>query len=110
MTSAFGRPNGKGRVSIKRFAIAIVPACFIAVSALGVSAAGAPPLPDNCTKDQGTVTWTTFDGPGKNQAGVGTTTEVETQGNTKNKSPEPQDLQDSESCNPPSSQGRPCNP
>jgi hypothetical protein len=107
---AFGRPNGKGRVLVKRFAIAIVAACFIAVSAFGVSAAGAAPLPDNCTKDQGTVTCTTFDGPGKNQAGVGTTTEVETQGNTKNKSPEPQDLQDSESCNPPSSQGRPCNP
>jgi hypothetical protein len=51
---------------VKRFAIAIVAACFIAVSAFGVSAGGAAPLPDNCTKDQGTVTCTTFDGPGKN--------------------------------------------
>jgi len=96
---------------IKRFiAIAVVPACFAAVSFVGVSAAGAAPLPDNCTKDKGTVTCTTFEGPGNNQAGVGTTTSTETQGNTTNKSPEPQNLQDSQSCKPPSSQGRPCNP
>jgi hypothetical protein len=96
---------------IKRvIAIAVVPACFMAVSVFGMSGAGAAPLPDNCTKDKGTVTCTTFEGPGKNQAGVGTTTSDETQGNTTNTSPEPQDLQSSESCNPPSSQGRPCNP
>ena len=90
---------------IKRFiAIAVVPACFATVSFVGVSAAGAAPLPDNCTKDKGTVTCT--EGPGKNQGGVGTSTE--TQGNTTNTSPEPQDL--TTSCNPPKSQGLPCNP
>ncbi len=72
--------------------------------------ANAAPLPDNCQKVQGEVTCTTFEGPGNNQAGVGTTTTTETQGNTTNKSPEPQDLTDSQACNPPSSQGRPCNP
>lgn len=72
--------------------------------------ANAAPLPDNCQKVQGEVTCTTFEGPGNNQAGVGTTTTTETQGNTTNKSPEPQDLNDSQTCNPPSSQGRPCNP
>jgi hypothetical protein len=73
-------------------------------SALGAAAA---PLPDNCTKDRGTVTCTTFEGPGKNQAGVGTTEEVETKGNTTNKSPEPQGLMDDCSANPPKSQGAP---
>jgi hypothetical protein len=108
----FRAPDGKVRALIKRvIAIAVVPACFMAVSVFGMSAAGAAPLPDNCTKDQGTVTCTTFEGPGKNRGGVGETTVVETQGNTTNKSPEEQqDLEDSESCNPPSSQGRPCNP
>ena len=57
-----------------------------------------------CTKYKGTVTCTS--GPGSNQAGVGTSTE--TQGNTSNTSPAPQDLQTS--CNPSSSQGKPCNP
>jgi hypothetical protein len=74
------------------------------------TAANAAPLPDNCERVQGTVTCTTFEGPGNNQAGVGTTTETETKGNTTNKSPEPQDLEDSTSCNPPTSQGRPCYP
>jgi hypothetical protein len=73
-------------------------------------AASAGQLPDNCTKTQGEVTCTTFDGPGNNQAGVGETTITETQGNTSNKSPAPQDLSDSDSCKPPSSQGEPCNP
>lgn len=72
-------------------------------------AAGAAPLPDNCTKTQGTVTCTTFDGPGNNQAGVGETTTTETQGNTSNKSPEEsQDLQDTQTCKPPKSNGAPC--
>ena len=57
--------------------------------ALAVPAFAAP-LPDNCTKDQGTVTCTTFEGPGKNQGGVGTTETTESQGNTTNKSPEEQ--------------------
>jgi hypothetical protein len=74
------------------------------------SVAGAGPLPDNCTKDKGTVTCTTFDGPGKNQGGVGTTSIDETQGNTSNTSPTPQELDSSSSCNPPTSQGAPCNP
>jgi hypothetical protein len=78
--------------------------------ALAAAPAGGAPLPDNCTKDKGTVTCTTFDGPGKNQAGVGTTTSAETQGNTSNTSPDPQDLESDESCNPDTSQGLPCNP
>jgi len=96
---------------MRRFiAIAISSACFLAGSVFWVSAAGAAPLPDNCTKDKGTVTCTTFEGPGKNQAGVGTTSVDETQGNTTNTSPEPQDLDSFDSCKPPSSQGLPCNP
>jgi hypothetical protein len=90
--------------------ILIASALFLVGSAYGLSPAGAAALPDGCTKVQGQVTCTTFDGPGNNQAGVGETTSTETQGNTTNKNPEPQDLQDSESCNPASSQGRPCNP
>ena len=73
-------------------------------------AAGAAPLADNCTKDQGQVTCTTFEGPGNNQAGVGETTIVETQGNTSNKSPKPQNLEDTDSCTPASSKGEPCFP
>jgi hypothetical protein len=65
------------------------------------SAASAAPLPDNCTKDKGTVSC--FEGPGKNQGGVGSTNE--TQGNTKNTSPEPQDLECT--TNPAKSQGAP---
>ena len=70
----------------------------------------AGPLPDNCDRDKGEVTCITFDGPGKNQAGVGTTTKNETQGNTTNTSPEPQDLDSTETCKPPKSNGTPCNP
>lgn len=77
---------------------------LVGASAMGAVAA---PLPDNCTKDKGTVTCSTFDGPGNNQGGVGTTTTEETQGNTKNKSPEPQDLTDDCSWSPPKSQGAP---
>jgi hypothetical protein len=86
--------------------------CTAAAALLSIAApASAGPLPDNCEKDRGTVTCTTFDGPGKNQGGVGETTITETQGNTSNVSPEEsQDLESSETCNPPSSQGRPCNP
>lgn len=74
------------------------------ISSLLVGTAQAGPLPDNCTKDKGTVTCT--DGPGKNQGGVGTATD--TQGNTTNTSPEPQDLETT--CHPPKSAvwGAPC--
>jgi hypothetical protein len=86
----------------------------LVVAALLVLALAAPafaaPLPDNCTKTQGEVTCTTFEGPGNNQAGVGETTTTETQGNTENTSPAPQDLDQTQSCNPPTSQGAPCNP
>ena len=77
---------------------------FVGGSSLSASAG---PLPDNCTKTQGTVTCTTFDGPGKNQGGVGSTSTDETQGNTKNTSPEPQDLSSGCTSNPPKSQGAP---
>jgi len=93
---------------IKRISLAITAALLVV--ALSAPAALAAPLADNCTRTNGEVTCTTFDGPGKNQAGVGETTETETQGNTTNKKPAPQDLQDSDSCNPSSSKGKPCNP
>ena len=83
---------------------------MLTLSAFLSSPAFAGNLPDNCTKDKGTVTCTTFDGPGNNQAGVGVTTVDETQGNTTNTSPDPQDLDSTESCRPPTSQGEPCNP
>jgi hypothetical protein len=92
----------------KAFALGVL---VVSLALIQVAPSGAAPLPDNCTKEQGTVTCTTFEGPGNNQGGVGETTNTETQGNTTNKSPEEsQDLQDTQSCNPPSSQGRPCNP
>ncbi|RZS68786.1 hypothetical protein EV187_1224 [Agromyces ramosus] len=77
---------------------------LVGASAMGAAAA---PLPDGCTKDRGTVTCATFEGPGKNQAGVGSTSTVETKGNTTNTSPEPQDLEDECTVNPPNSQGAP---
>ena len=73
---------------------------MLTVGGMTAPAWGAPLL-DNCTKEQGTVTC--FEGPGKNQAGVGSNNE--TQGNTKNTSPEPQDLECT--VNPPTSQGAP---
>jgi hypothetical protein len=81
----------------------------LAALLLGASAGPvlAGPLPDNCTKDRGTVTCTTFEGPGNNQAGVGSTSSTETKGNTKNTSPEPQDLTSACTVNPPTSQGAP---
>jgi len=90
---------------IRRITILVVAALLVLALAAPAFAA---PLPDNCTKDK--VTCTTFEGPSNNQAGVGEATKTETQGNTKNKSPEPQDLQDSSSCKPPNSQGKPCIP
>ena len=71
------------------------------------TAAQAAPLPDNCTRVQGEVTCTTFEGPGNNQGGVGSTTTTETQGNTENVSPEPQDLDSACTVRPPTSQGAP---
>ena len=82
----------------------------LALSCLAVPMASAAPLPDNCTRTQGEVTCSSFQGPGNNQAGVGETTTTNTQGNSTNFSPEPQGTGSSSSCNPPSSQGRPCNP
>lgn len=83
----------------------------LAVAIFVVSAApiaSAAPLPDNCTRVQGTVTCTETTGPGKNQGGVGTTETTETKGNTSNKSPEePQQLEDDCTKRPPSSQGGP---
>jgi hypothetical protein len=90
---------------IRRITTLVVAALLM--MALAVPAFAAP-LPDNCTKEQGTVTCTTFEGPGNNQGGVGTTETVETQGNTKNKSPEEQqDLEDECAKRPPNAQGGP---
>jgi hypothetical protein len=89
---------------IKRITTLVLAALF--AMSVAVPAALAAPLPDNCTKEQGTVTCTTTEGPGKNQGGVGTTETTETQGNTKNKSPEEQqDLEDECTKKPPKSQG-----
>lgn len=96
------------RNALRRLCTAAIVAAMMMM--LMASPALAGQLPDNCTKVKGTVTCTTFDGPGKNQAGVGTTTIDETQGNTTNISPEPQDLESSETCKPPTSKGTPCNP
>ena len=85
--------------TLRRLALVPLLAGAIAVVPFGSSAA---PLPSNCTKTQGTVSC--FEGPGNNQAGVGTT--AESQGNTTNTSPAPQDL--TTSCKPPKSQGAPC--
>jgi hypothetical protein len=99
------------RSSMRRKSLgAVLATTAVAVGLTVPAGASAAPLPDNCTKVQGQVTCTTFDGPGMNRAGVGETTIVETQGNTTNVSPEPQDLDMSETCNPPTSQGTPCNP
>jgi hypothetical protein len=92
---------------MKRVGAAIA-VCAVAVGLTIPAGAGAAPLPDNCTKEQGTVTCTTTEGPGKNQGGVGTTESVETQGNTKNKSPEEQqDLTDECTKKPAGAQGDP---
>jgi hypothetical protein len=90
---------------IKRISLFFV-AALLAV-ALCAPVAVAAPLPDNCTKQQGTVTCSTFEGPGNNQAGVGTTETTQGQGNPENTSPEPQELEDTCNANPPSSQGQP---
>ena len=93
--------------TVRRFVL--LPVLITAALLVMPLGSGAAPLPDNCTREQGTVTCSTFDGPGNNQAGVGTTTDTETQGNTSNKSPEEQqDLEDTQSCKPPKSQGAPC--
>jgi hypothetical protein len=102
------RRVGIGEVTIMRkAAIATIIAGVLTFGS--VSAAVAAPLPEGCTKDQGTVTCTSFEGPGNNQGGVGETEETTTQGNTSNFSPEPQGTGQTSSCNPPSSQGAPCN-
>jgi hypothetical protein len=85
--------------TLKRYSLLPLLAVGLAVVPLGSSAA---PLPADCTKTRGTVSC--FSGPGNNQAGVGTTTQ--TQGNTTNFSPAPQEP--GTSCKPPKSQGAPC--
>jgi hypothetical protein len=85
--------------------VIILLALIVGALAIPATSVGAP-LPDNCQKDQGTVTCTTTEGPGKNQGGVGTVETTETQGNTSNKSPEePQDLDDECAKKPPNAQG-----
>ena len=90
----------------KRSLIVLSIALGLVVSAFA-GTAGSAPLPDNCTKVQGTVVCSTFDGPGNNQAGVGTTTTTQAQGNTSNFSPAPQEPGTTTSCKPPKSQGNP---
>jgi len=86
----------------------IAGAFAVTLFVVGIPVAGAAPLADNCTRTQGTVTCTEFEGPGKNQGGVGNETTDETQGNTTNKSPDPQELKGPDcSQSPESSQGNP---
>ena len=88
---------------IKRMVVLVSAALLVLALAAPAFAA---PLPSNCERVQGEVTCTTTEGPGKNQGGVGTTETTETQGNTKNKSPEEQqDLQDECAKKPPKAQG-----
>jgi hypothetical protein len=86
---------------MRRFCSLLTGALLTGTALLGVAPAAAAPLPENCTKVQGTVSC--FEGPGNNQAGVGSTNE--TQGNTENTSPAPQDLECAVS--PSKSQGAP---
>ena len=80
----------------------VLAGCLVTAGLFSVpTLASGAPLPDNCSKTQGTVSC--FEGPGNNQAGVGSTNE--TQGNTTNTSPEPQDLECT--VNPSKSQGAP---
>lgn len=88
--------------------VAVLCVLVFSLALIPVASSGAAPLPDNCDRDNGTVTCTTTEGPGNNQGGVGTTEEVETQGNTKNKSPEEQqDLTDECDKRPAGAQGDP---
>ena len=92
---------------MKQKIIASLAAMLLAVAMLALPAS-AEPLPENCERVKGTVTCTTFEGPGKNQGGVGNETTDETKGNTKNKNPEPQDLADEECTqSPTNSKGKP---
>ena len=90
---------------MRKFLVTITLSGLLIIGSSMSAVAG--PLPDNCTRTQGTVTCTTFDGPGNNQGGVGSTSTDETQGNTSNKKPAPQDLQSDCTSNPPKSQGGP---
>jgi hypothetical protein len=80
------------------FSLALIPVA---------SSGAAQDLPEGCTKFKGTVTCTTTDGPGNNQGGVGTVETDETKGNTTNKNPEPQDLQEDCDKRPAGAQGDP---
>ena len=90
---------------MKRTGIVLMLVVSMFVAMMAISHAG---LPAGCVKVRGQVTCTSFEGPGKNQAGVGTTTTEETQGNLENTSPEPQDLDSGSTCKPSKSKGRPC--
>ncbi|WP_052668783.1 hypothetical protein [Nitriliruptor alkaliphilus] len=87
--------------------ITTVLAMTLLVMSMLAGPALAQPLPENCERVQGTVTCTTEEGPGENQAGVGCTTETETKGNTTNTSPTPQNLETTEEQNPEGAQGDP---
>ena len=86
---------------LKRLALLPLLLASVALVPWGSDAAS---LPAGCSKVQGTVVCTTFEGPGNNQGGVGTTTTSTTQGNTSNYSPTPQGTGDSSTCKPPKSQ------
>jgi hypothetical protein len=94
------------RSNTMRRIIGVLAAALLAMSMLAGPAL-AEPLPENCERVRGTVTCTYEEGPGNNQAGVGSTETVETKGNTTNKNPEPQDLEDECTQNPENAQGGP---
>ena len=72
----------------------------IALMAVPLFSGAASTSTSSCTKVKGQWVCTTFEGPGNNQAGVGTTTDTTTQGNQTNFSPEPQGTGTSSSCKP----------
>ena len=93
---------------IKRISLLVVVALMAAMMLVATAAPAfaiseADAEANGCTKEKGTVDCFT-PSPPKNQAGLGE--DKKTKGNLKNDNPEGT----GETCNPPNSQGRPCNP
>ena len=73
----------------------------VALTVAAPLAFAAQDLPPGCTKDKGTITCKTTDKPGNSEQGSGdppptAVVEDETQGNTTNKKPAPQELKNDE--------------
>ena len=81
----------------------------IALMAVPLFSGAATTSTQSCSKVKGTWVCTTFEGPGNNQAGVGTTTNTTTQGKQTNFSPTPQGTGETTKCKP-NQQSANCNP